>query len=68
MGLFDKAKQAKQSAADAMAQAGAMQQQRAGRLRHRRHARHGWPGHGCARGVLGQGQQARRSPGSRRPV
>ena len=27
MGLFDKAKQAKQSAADAMAQAGAMQQQ-----------------------------------------
>ena len=34
MGLFDKAKQAKQSAADAMAQAGAMQQDGAGRLRH----------------------------------
>ena len=69
MGLFDKAKQAKQSAADAMAQAGAMQQQaQAGRLRHRRHARHGRPGHGCDGGVLGQGQQAGAVRASRRPV
>ena len=45
MGLFDKAKQAKQSAADAMAQAGAMQQQ-AGVPHGRRHAGNGRPGHG----------------------